>query len=66
MKKNLPKEGQQVSTAMGVATVVSGNPIKGTVLVKLESQATVELPLTEVTIEGERLNKQRKKPGQRG
>ncbi len=66
MKENLPKEGQQVSTAMGVATVVSGNPIKGTVLVKLESQATVELPLTEVTIEGERLNKQRKKQGQRG
>ena len=51
MKEKLPKEGQRVFTAMGVATVVGGNPLKETVLVELESQARVELPLGEVTIE---------------
>ena len=50
MKEELPKEGQRVSTAMGEATVVGGNPLKGTVMVELESQATVELPLSEITI----------------
>ncbi len=50
MKGKLPKEGQKVSTAMGVANVVGSNTLKETVLVKLESQATVELPLSEVTI----------------
>ena len=45
MKEKLPKEGQRVSTAMGVAKVVGSNPLKETVLVELESQANVELPL---------------------
>jgi cell fate regulator YaaT (PSP1 superfamily) len=45
---------------------LKGNPLKETVLVELESQATVELPLTEVTIEGELLDKRRRKPGKRG
>ena len=49
MKEKLPKVGQQVSTAMGEATVVGSNPLKETVLVELESQATVELPLSEVS-----------------
>ncbi len=49
MREKLPKEGQQVSTSMGTATVVGGNPLKETVLVELESKATVELPLSEVT-----------------
>ena len=53
MKGKLPKEGKRVSTSMGVATVVGSNPLKETVLVELESQARVELPLSEVTIEGE-------------
>jgi len=52
MKEELPKEGQQVSTAMGVATVVGSNPLKKTVLVELDSQVTVELPLSEIKIEG--------------
>ncbi len=60
MKEKLPKVGQRVSTAMGVATVVGGNPMKETVLVKLESQATVELPLSEIKAEGEHPDKQRK------
>lgn len=53
MKEKLPKRGQQVSTAMGVAKVVEGNPLKETVLLELESEAIVELPLSEITIEGE-------------
>lgn len=52
MKAELPKKGQQVSTAMGVATVVGNNPLKKTVLVQLDSQETVELPLSEINIGG--------------
>jgi len=51
MKGKMPKAGQQVSTPMGVASVVGSNPLKETVLVELESKAIVELPLSEVTIE---------------
>ncbi len=53
MKGKLPKDGQRVSTAMGIAKVVGSNPLKETVLVELESQATVELPLSEISIEVE-------------
>jgi len=35
---------------MGVARVVGSNPLKETVLVELESQVSVELPFSEVTI----------------
>ena len=49
MKEKLPKVGQQVSTSMGEAKVVGSNPLKETVLVELESEATVELPLSEVS-----------------
>lgn len=52
MKGKMPREGQQVSTPMGAARVVGVNPLKETVLVELESKATVELSLGEVTIEG--------------
>ncbi|MFC1904584.1 stage 0 sporulation family protein, partial [Chloroflexota bacterium] len=61
MKEKLPREGQQVSTNTGLATVVGSNPLKETVLVELESHVTVELPLSEVTIEGEPPHKQKKK-----
>jgi cell fate regulator YaaT (PSP1 superfamily) len=50
MKEKLPKEGERVSTPMGVATIVRVNPLKETVSVELESQATVELPLSEIII----------------
>ena len=50
MKEKMPKVGQRVSTPMGIASVVGGNPLKETVMVKLESEVTVELPLTEVSI----------------
>ncbi|MFC2065724.1 stage 0 sporulation family protein [Chloroflexota bacterium] len=49
MKKNLPKTGQRVSTPSGEAKVTGSNILKGTVLVELESGATVEYPLTEVS-----------------
>jgi cell fate regulator YaaT (PSP1 superfamily) len=49
MKEKMPRVGQQVSTAMGDATVVGHNPLKETVLVQLESEATVELPLSQVS-----------------
>ena len=52
MREKLPKEGERVSTAMGEATVVGSNPLKETVSVELESQVTVELPLSEITIIG--------------
>jgi len=61
MKKKLPKKGQRVSTASGVATVVRGNPLKETVLVELESKATVELPLSEITIENKQSPKREKR-----
>jgi cell fate regulator YaaT (PSP1 superfamily) len=49
MKEKMPKVGQRVSTHMGEATVVGSNPLKETVLVELESEATVELPLSQVS-----------------
>jgi len=49
MKEKMPKVGQRVSTRMGEATVVGNNPLKETVLVELDSEATVELPLAEVS-----------------
>ena len=61
MKEKLPKKGQRVSTASGVATVVGGNPLKETVLVKLESEATLELPLSEITIEKKQPPKREKR-----
>jgi len=67
MKEKLPKEGQWVSTPMGIATVVGSNPLTEMVLVELESQATVELPLSEITvIEGKSARRRRKEPHARG
>jgi cell fate regulator YaaT (PSP1 superfamily) len=50
LKAKLPKKGQRVSTPMGLATVVGGNPLQQTVLVELESEATVEVPLSDITL----------------
>ena len=49
MKEKMPKEGQRISTATGVASVVGANLLKETVLAELESGARIELPLNEVT-----------------
>lgn len=50
MKGKLPKDGQQVSTPMGEAKVIGSNPLKESVLVELESGATVEFSLDEITV----------------
>jgi cell fate regulator YaaT (PSP1 superfamily) len=49
MKEKMPKVGQRISTRLGEATVVGNNPLKETVLVELDSEATLELPLSEVS-----------------
>lgn len=49
MKEKMPKVGQRVSTRMGEATVVGNNPLKETVMVEMDSEATVELPLGDVS-----------------
>jgi cell fate regulator YaaT (PSP1 superfamily) len=49
MKAKMPKVGQRVSTRLGEATVVGNNPLKETVLVELDTEAQVELPLAEVS-----------------
>ncbi len=61
MRDKLPKKGQPVSTSMGIAKVVTGNPLKETVTVELESGATVELPLSEVATEAKPGRKRRKR-----
>jgi len=48
LKEKMPKVGLTVATPTGPAKVVGGNPIKETVLVQLESGATIELPLAQV------------------
>ena len=50
MKEGLPRKGQQVSTSLGVASVVGSSPLKQTVMVETDSQAIVELPISEVTV----------------
>ncbi|MDD4859021.1 MAG: stage 0 sporulation family protein [Dehalococcoidales bacterium] len=49
-KQKVPRNGTRVHTKSGDATVVGSNPLKETVMVELDSEATVELPLTEITI----------------
>ncbi len=51
-KSLLPKKGQQVNTPSGAGIVIGGNPLKETVMVELESKASVELPISEVKIIG--------------
>ena len=49
MKEKMPKVGKRVSTPSGEAIVAGTNPLKETVLVELESGATVEVPLSDVS-----------------
>ncbi len=49
MKARMPKAGQRVITRFGEATVVGNNMLKETVMVELDSEARVELPLNEIT-----------------
>jgi cell fate regulator YaaT (PSP1 superfamily) len=61
MKEKLPKNGQRVNTAMGPAKVLEGNPLKETVLVELENEVAVELPLSEITTGDKSSSKPEKK-----
>lgn len=49
MKAKLPVLGQEVSTNLGNAKVVSCNPLKETVTVELDTGVSVELPLEQIT-----------------
>jgi cell fate regulator YaaT (PSP1 superfamily) len=49
MKEKMPSLRQDVSTSLGIAKVVSCNPVKETVTVELETGSTVELPLNQIT-----------------
>jgi len=57
MKARMPKEGQKVSTPMGPAKVMGGNPLKETVLVELETGAIVEVPASDVAVGGKSIAK---------
>ncbi|MBE0480198.1 MAG: stage 0 sporulation family protein [Dehalococcoidia bacterium] len=48
MKQKLPMPGRNVVTEVGDAKIVGCNPLKETVIVKLESEATLEMPVTEI------------------
>lgn len=62
MMSRMPREGQEVTTSMGKAVVTGINPLKETVMVSLESQAVVEMPLDSITITGQRPSRRGKKP----
>ncbi len=50
-KEKMPRIGQTVRTPMGEAKVIDLNPLKETVRVTLDSEATVELPLNKITFQ---------------
>jgi cell fate regulator YaaT (PSP1 superfamily) len=49
-KALLPRKGLQVNTPDGAGIVIGGNPLKETVLVELESKASAEFALNQITI----------------
>ncbi|MFH1485240.1 MAG: stage 0 sporulation family protein [Chloroflexota bacterium] len=53
MKEKMPAVGQIVDTPMGGGKVVGGNPLKETAEVELESGATVEVKLADLSSVGE-------------
>ncbi len=48
MKRELPRNGENIQTSMGAAVVVGGNPLKGTVFLEVESGARVEMTMKEL------------------
>jgi cell fate regulator YaaT (PSP1 superfamily) len=60
MKDKLPPVGQAVTTPLGEASVTGVNPLKETVMVQLESQAVVELPLADITVKKRSVRRERK------
>ncbi len=67
MKGKLPGMGKRVTTPMGDGTVVGVSAIKETVMVQMESQASVEFPAGKVTLKppGEAQKKGQSKPRRR-
>ena len=65
MKEKMPREGRQVATAMGTARVLGTNPLKETVLVELENKVSVELPLSEISLNDETESRPTPRPGRR-
>ncbi|MFC1925948.1 stage 0 sporulation family protein [Chloroflexota bacterium] len=60
MKEKLPPIGHRVLTSMGEANVIGVNQLKETVTVQLESLATVEFPVAEVSLANKRQDKGRR------
>jgi len=56
-KEKLPKAGKHVNTSMGPATVLWVSVIKQTAMVQLESEAVVELPVDQLNVEGQAVQK---------
>jgi len=54
MKAKLPAIGSTVVTKEGEARVVGGNPLKETVLVQLDSEARLEVPLSDLVGKNDR------------
>ena len=50
MKQKLPSMGDNVTTRLGAGKVIGGNPLKETVTVQLESEAVLELPLSDIEL----------------
>ncbi len=48
MKQRLPALGKTIRTRLGDGKVIASNPLKGTVVVQLESEATLELRLSDI------------------
>jgi cell fate regulator YaaT (PSP1 superfamily) len=61
MKAKLPAVGSTVITNEGEARVIGGNPLKETVVAKLESDAILEVPLSDLVKKGEAEGKPRMK-----
>jgi cell fate regulator YaaT (PSP1 superfamily) len=65
MREKMPREGRHVTTAMGTARVLGTNPLKETVLVELESNVSVELPLSEISLSEETESRPAPRPDRR-
>lgn len=48
MKRRMPTPGKNINTSAGRAKVIRCNPLKETVTIQLESEATLELALSEI------------------
>jgi len=49
MREKMPRVKQEISTPFGKAKVISTNPLKETVTIKLDDQSVRELSLDELT-----------------